>query len=85
MCFFRRKKNFIFITDLIKSIGGKSNIKSIDIVNNKATIILNDKNLINKQGLQELSKGIMIQSSGLTLFLDNDKLKQLKTFSTGGK
>lgn len=85
MCFFRRKKNFIFITDLIKSIGGKSNIKSIDIINNKATIILNDKNLINKQGLQELSKGIMIQSSGLTLFLDNDKLKQLKTFSTGGK
>lgn len=85
MCFFRRKKNFIFITDLIKSIGGKSNIKSIDIVNNKATIILNDKNLINKQGLQELSKGIMIQSSGLTLFLDKDKLKQLKTFSTGGK
>lgn len=85
MCFFRRKKNYELIKSLILSIGGNGNINSIEIINNKAKINLKDKNLINKKGLQELSQGIMIQASELTLFLDKAKLNQLKTFSKGGK
>lgn len=84
MCFFRRKKENQII-NFINYIGGKENIIKIDIFENKAKILINDKSKIDKENLKKLSQGIMIQSNELVLFLDKTRLNKLKTFSKGGK